>query len=378
MKYFLWALRIIIGVLFIFSGVVKANDPLGLTYKMDEIFEVWNMNFMTHYSEALSILMIAAEIVCGFAMLVGNAFRLYVTLLLGLNIFFTFLTAYILYSGKVKECGCFGDCIPLSNTATFYKDVVLLIIAIILYVNRNKVQPLFKSSTVNFSLNTAVVIFAFGSQWYTLKHLPVHDCLAYRVGNNLWEKMQSEPGATAPVFQTTFVYEKNGVKKEFTTENYPWQDSTWKFVSSESKLIKEGTGQPKIPHDFAFTDSDGADQTEAILKAKGYVFLWYMRKPEESSDLNVERIRTLATKAATLHIPFYLLSSTGYDLVLPYRQKWGVMDVPMMTLDYTISKTAIRTNSGLMLMKDGVVMNKWGNLDYPKDMALDNGKLEFK
>ncbi|MCW3123673.1 MAG: DoxX family protein [Flavipsychrobacter sp.] len=378
MKYFLWALRIIIGVLFIFSGVVKANDPLGLTYKMDEIFEVWNMNFMTHYSEALSILMIAFEIICGFAMLVGNAFRAYVTLLLMLNVFFTFLTAYILYSGKVKECGCFGDCIPLSNTATFYKDVVLLIIAIILFVNRNKVRPVFKNYTVNFSLGTLAVLFAFGSQWYTLQHLPVHDCLAYRVGNNLWDKMQSEPGATAPVFQTTFVYEKDGVKKEFTTENYPWQDSTWKFVSSDSKLIKEGTGQPKIPHDFAFTDSDGTDQTEAILKAKGYVFLWFVRAPDKMPVTNMDNLRNLMNKAATLRIPFYLLSSAGYDVILPYRKQWNVMGVPMMTLDYTISKTAIRTNPGLMLMKDGVVQAKWSYLDYPKDMVLDNGKLEFK
>ena len=378
MKYLLWTLRIVIGVLFIFSGLVKANDPLGLTYKMDEFFEVWNMNFMGHYTEALSILMIAFEIMSGVAMLVGNGFRIYITLLLLLNLFYTFLTGYVLYSGKIKECGCFGDCIPLSNSVTFYKDVALSVMAIVLYINRSKIKSIFSNKTVNYSIGIAATIFAFGSQWYTLAHLPVHDCLAYRAGNNLWQKMQSEPGATPPVFRTTFVYQKDGVKKEFTSANYPWQDSTWKFVSSDSKLIKEGTGQPKIPHDFAFTDSDGTDQTQAILTAKGYVFLWFVREAEKAPTDNMDRIRALSAKAATLHIPFYLLSSVGYDVALPLRGKWGVMGIPMMTLDGTVSKTAMRTNPGLMLLRDGVVQNKWSYLDYPKDMVLDNGKLEFR
>ncbi len=378
MKYLLWTLRIIVGVLFIFSGLVKANDPLGLTYKMDEFFEVWNITFMTHYTLALSVLMIAFEIISGVAMLVGTAFRTYVTLLLLLNIFYTFLTGYVLYSGKIKECGCFGDCIPLSNSVTFYKDVALTAMAIVLYMNRSKISAVFSNKAINFSIMTIAIVFAFGSQWWTLKHLPIHDCLAYRVGNNIWQKMQPEPGATSPVYQTTFVYEKGGVKKNFTSENYPWQDTTWKFVSSDSKLIKEGTGQPKIPHDFAFTDSDGTDQTQAILTAKGYVFLWYLRQPENASTANMDRLRTIISKAATMHIPIYLLSSVTYDVALPYRKEWNVMDVPMMTLDGTVSKTAMRTNPGLMLMKDGVVMQKWSYLDYPKDMVLDNGNLEFK
>lgn len=378
MKYFLWALRIIIGVLFIFSGIVKANDPLGLTYKMDEFFEVWNMNFMGKYTEILSILMIGFEIMSGVAMLVGNAFRTYITLLLLLNLFYTFLTGYVLYSGKIKECGCFGDCIPLSNSVTFYKDVVLSVMSIILYYYRNRITPIFKNYTVNFSIGVAATIFAFGSQWYTLAHLPVHDCLAYKAGNNLWEKMQLAPDATQPVFETRFVYEKDGVKKEFTTENYPWQDSTWKFVSSDSKLIKEGTGQPKIPHDFAFSDSDGTDHTQEILNAKGYTFLWFVREPEKVSDKNMDKLRDLAAKAATLHIPFYLLSSAGYDIALPFRQQWNVMGITFMTLDGTVSKTAMRTNPGLMLLKDGVVVDKWSYLDYPKDMVLENGNLQLK
>ena len=127
MKYFLWLLRIVVGVLFIFSGLVKANDPLGLSYKMEEFFDVLQLTFLSHYALAFSILMIVFEIVSGVALVLGYAYKVFSFLMLLLIAFFTFLTAFALYSGKIKECGCFGDCIKISNTDTFYKDVALLI-----------------------------------------------------------------------------------------------------------------------------------------------------------------------------------------------------------------------------------------------------------
>ena len=190
MKYFLWLLRIILGVLFIFSGLVKANDPMGLVYKMDEFFEVlqmsckeshWNtladfMGFMSHYSFAFSVTMIAFEIVCGVAVLVGYAFRFFSTLLLLLNIFFTFLTGYALYSGKIKECGCFGACIPLSPHATFYKDVVLTIMSIIVFIYHGRISSIFNRhvSTATFIIS---VVFSASVQWWALEHLPFNDCI---------------------------------------------------------------------------------------------------------------------------------------------------------------------------------------------------------
>jgi len=377
MKYFIWLLRIVVGVLFIFSGLVKANDPMGLVYKMDEFFEALNMTFMMHWSFEFSVTMIAFEIVCGIAVLLGYSFRLFAALLVLLNFVFLFITGYALVTGKVKECGCFGACIKISNNATFYKDIALTVMALILYAYRGRVQGLFGKS-VNTAIMVVGVLFASGVQYWAIKHLPFNDCLAYKPGNNIWEKMQPAANSTPPVFQTTFVYEKGGVKKEFTSDNYPWQDSTWKFVSSESKMIKEGTGQPEIPHDFAFTDSDGTDQTKALLTAKGYVFFWFLREPQKAHLDNMDKLRGLMTKAAVLHIPFYMLSSVGYDDALPYRKQWNMMDIQMMTLDGTVSKTALRTNPGLMLMKDGVVVKKWSYADYPADMAFDNGRLDIK
>ncbi len=387
MKYIIWAFRIIIGLLFIFSGLIKANDPLGLMYKMNEFFEVWNMNYMIKYTEFMSVCMIALEIITGVAMLVGNYFRFYVTLLLALNIFYTFLTGYALYSGKIKECGCFGDCIKLSNSVTFYKDVVLTAMSLLLYIYRYRVFPIFQNAVINTAIVGASVIFSFGIQWYTLTHLPLnipsapwslfHDCLPYKPGNNLWEKMQPAKDAIAPEYATTFVYEKNGVKQNFTDKNYPWQDSTWKFVSSKNVLIKEGTGQPEI-HDLTLTDADGQDQTEAILTAKGYTFIWFLRQPSTAHTNNIPRLKTLMAKAAAMHIPFYVACSADREICKAFQEAWGMKDVPFMIVDGTVSKTAMRTNPGLMLLKDGTVVKKWSYKSYPTDMTLDNGNLELK
>ena len=389
MKYFIWALRIIIGCLFIFSGLIKANDPLGLTYKMNEFFEVWHMSYMIKYTLFMSVCMIATEMITGIAMLVGNYFRLYSTLLLLLNIFFLFLTGYALFSGKIKECGCFGDCIKLSPSATFYKDVVLTAVSLVLFIYRYRVFPLFQKAAINFSIVAAMVVFAFGLQWYTLTHLPInwpgaplnlfHDCLPYKPGNNIWEKMQHAPDATAPIYKTTFVYEKNGIEKTFDETNYPWQDTTWKIVASKTQtvLVKEGTGQPEI-HDFSLTDSNNNDQTEAILRAKGYTFIWFLRDPETSKNVNMDRLHNLIAKSAAMHIPFYAACSGDREVCRTYQEVWTMKEVPFMIIDGTVSKTALRTNPGLMLLKDGVVEKKWSYLDYPKDMILENGNLDLK
>jgi uncharacterized membrane protein YphA (DoxX/SURF4 family)/methylglyoxal synthase len=377
MKYVIAALRIIVGCLFIFSGVVKANDPLGLVYKMNEFFEVWNMNFMLNYTLAMSVLMIAFEIISGVAMLVGNAFRLWVTLLLLLNIFFTFLTGYALYSGKIKECGCFGACIKISNTATFYKDIILTAMALILFAFRNRVHPIFKKPAINATIVTLGAIFAFGLQWWTLHHGPINDCMPYKPGNNIYTEMQPGPGYEPAVYETKLVYEKGGQKQEFDADKIPWQDTTWKFVSSTSKEVKAAVGEPEI-HDFVLNDSNNNDQTQALLTAKGYTFFWFVRDPEKGDKHNLDRIKALMNKAKAMNIPFYILSSTSRDLFASYLQKWDMKSAAVLTLDVTASKTAMRTDPGLMLMKDGVVQQKWSYLDYPKDIVLDNGKLEFK
>jgi uncharacterized membrane protein YphA (DoxX/SURF4 family) len=375
MKYFLWFLRIIVGALFIFSGLIKANDPLGLSYKMDEFFEVWHMPGLASWSLTLSVLMIGFEIIAGIGLLLGAAFRIFSFLLLLLTAFFTFLTAYVYLTDKIKECGCFGDCIKISNAETFWKDVILLILVIILFAFRKRIKPVFNGK-ITTVLMVLTVIFAFGIQRYNLQNIPYYDCLPYKKGTNIWEKMQPPPGATRDVFKTVMIYEKDGVKKEFDETNYPWEDSTWKFVDSKSVLVQKGNAEPVIK-DFVISDYTGNDQTQQILNEKGYTFFLFIKDPQHANTANLDRIRELATTANQLNIPFYILCSASQPVAVAFMEQHKLQGAEWMIVDGTVSKTAMRSNPGLMLLKDGTIVDKWSYRNYPAKISLRNNTLVY-
>lgn len=375
MKYILWLLRIVVGALFIFSGLIKANDPLGLSYKMNEFFEVWHMPALTSWSLALSVLMIGFEIIAGIALLLGAAFRIFSFLLLLLTAFFTFLTAYVYLTDKIKECGCFGDCIKISNAETFWKDVILLILVIILFAYRKSIKPIFNGK-ITTVLMVLTVIFAFGIQWKTLNYLPYYDCLAYKKNANIWQKMQAPPGSTPDIYKTMMIYEKGGKQQEFDETNYPWEDSTWKFVDSKSVLVKKGNAEPAIK-DFAITDYSGNDNTQQILNEKGYTFFWFLRDTHSANTENIERIRNLATLANQLNIPFYVLCSASQAEAEAFMHLHHLEGAQWMVIDVTVSKTAMRSNPGLMLLKDGTIQGKWSFKTYPATISLNNNQLSY-
>ncbi|MEI9807755.1 MAG: MauE/DoxX family redox-associated membrane protein [Bacteroidota bacterium] len=179
--------RILVGLLFIFSGLIKANDPHGLSYKMQEFFELWGMDKYNSWTLLLSVLMNAFEIIAGFALLLGWRIRLFIWLLLLLILFFTFLTGYTYITGKPTNCGCFGDCIPITAKTSFLKDVALTVLIAFLFWQQKNIRPLLpgKANTIAMLL---VTIFSFGIQWYTLNYLPVFDCLPYKKGRTLLNK----------------------------------------------------------------------------------------------------------------------------------------------------------------------------------------------
>src|SRR5580704_14099786 len=186
--------RIIVGVLFIFSGLIKANDPLGLSYKMGEFFDVWNFHLFDSFTLWLAVLMIVFEIIAGFAILLGWQMKLFSWLLLLLIVFFTFLTGYAYLSGKIHECGCFGNCIPLTSGQSFSKDILLLILILFLFINQRRIKS-FLSPLISVAILFLVTVFSFSFQWFTLQQLPVVDCLPYKIGNNILEKMKPPPGS---------------------------------------------------------------------------------------------------------------------------------------------------------------------------------------
>lgn len=383
--YVLQFIRIIVGLLFIFSGLIKANDPSGLAYKMQEFFEAWHMTGLSSFALALSIIMIIFEIIAGVALLLGYAFKMFSFLLLVLMVFFCFLTGYAALSGRIKECGCFGDCIPLEAMQSFLKDVVLVVLVVILFLARKHIRPLFKRH-----IGTSVMIlclFASGFvQWYALEHLPFVDCLPYRVGNNLWAEMQPPANATPDVYQTTYNLknEQSGDTKSMSDKEYLdsgiWKDTTWVIDGDPiQKLIKKGNNLPAI-QDFHIMDYSGNDYTEYLLKEPGYNFLLFIKDVQDADTRNIERLRQIIQDCQKSNVGFYVLSASPENATQEFL-KANDLSAPIYAIDATVSKTALRTNPGLMLIKAGTVLGKWSYNDYPIGFSWESAqklKLSFK
>lgn len=363
MKILLAVARIIVGVLFIFSGLIKANDPLGLSYKMQEFFEVWNMHWMNDYTLAMSLIMIAFEIVAGVAVLVGWRMRLFSWLLLLLIIFFTFLTGYALFSGKIRECGCFGDCIPLTADQSFLKDLVLLALIGFIFVNRNKIKPILSTRNSVIVLFFSA-IFSVAFMWHVLAHLPILDCLPYKVGNNIPEKMRIPPGAVPDSTVITFVYQKEGKEVEFTASEFPddFNDSLYTFVRRYDKVVRKGTGLPAIM-DFSLTTAYSNDTTQALLNDNREQLYLFLRNGYDIGDWTDE-LEAIMQVAIKKNIEGYIVTNVPLDeLIAEGAPKAFAMMVPL-SCDGVAIKTAARANPVLMRIKGGTIMGKWSYFDF--------------
>jgi len=371
MKLFINISRIIVGVLFIFSGLIKANDPLGLSYKMQEFFEVWNIHWLDSFTLAFSIIMIAFEIVAGVAILLGWKMKLFSWLLLLLILFFTFLTGYAFLSDKIKECGCFGNCIPLTAGQSFTKDLVLLVLIVFLFMNRKKIEPILSNLNSQIILILTVII-SFSFQWYVLQHLPLVDCLPYKVGVNIPEQMKVPPGAIPDSTVISFVYEKNGKQVEFTSDKFPADfDDSYKFIKRYDKLIRKGNAEPSIK-DFNLITISGNDTTQELLQKPGYtIFVFAKEMPDSNPSWNKE-FSAIFTAKKMKNVPLYFITSNA-EQVEAYlgRSGFTVYDITILKCDATAIKTAARANPTLYLLKHGTVLNKWSAAEF------DNAILEI-
>lgn len=362
MKLILNLFRILVGVLFIFSGLIKANDPLGLSYKMDEFFEVLHMTFLVPMSLAFSLIMIAFEIIAGVAVLLGYRMRIFSFLLLVLIIFFTFLTGFANFSGLIRECGCFGDCIKLTADQSFYKDLILLVMIVVIFIYRKQINPLFSPRVTGILMLTGV-LFPIILQWYVLQHLPVVDCLPYKIGNNIPEKMKAPPGSTPDVYKTVMIYEKDGKQEKFTEENYPWQDTTWKFVDRKDELVQKGNAEPAIK-DFILTDFDGNNQTESVLTETRPVYLFLVRDVKEAGKGWEAKMKVLQQQWKEGKVVIYGITSSSQEAVEQFKKERGT-EFPYLQMDGTAIKTAGRATPTLILLNNGTIQGKWHHNDIP-------------
>lgn len=360
--------RILTGLLFIFSGLVKAIDPRGLAYKMQEFFEAWAhdgflpglMNNLNDYALGFSIGMITLEVVVGAALLLGWQKKITTWILLLLIIFFTFLTSYVLFSGKIRACGCFGDCIPLTPVQTFTKDIILLIFAVFLLLQRKYINPLAKPliATIYILVITLATLFL---QYQVLKHLPFVDCLPYKKGNNILKLREMPADAVQDKYEYLFVYEKNGEKKDFAVSALP--DSTWKFVDRKQKLIQKGKNNVPLINDFSFSTASGNDTTADILGQQGTYYLLFIKDlqgyPGKGWDGDIRAIRKIQEQKSTI----YIITAQRKDVESRFSNHSAI---PIFTCDGTAIKTAARANPVIFKMEGPVVKGKWSWADFDK------------
>jgi uncharacterized membrane protein YphA (DoxX/SURF4 family) len=358
----IWACRIFVGLLFIFSGLVKINDPLGFSYKLQEYFDVFHMTFLYPLALTIAIVLCAMEIIFGFGLIIGVRSVKIAWGLLLLIVFFAFLTFYSAFFKVVQTCGCFGDAIPLTPWQSFSKDLFLLALIIIIFKQRRKIYPVFSAKTGDRALLIATIVsLAIG--WYTYSFLPVVDFLAYKVGANIPGEMKIPPGAQPDQYEQTFHLKnkKTGKTKVMSNTDYMksgiWKDNDWEVGATESRLVKKGF-TPKIL-DLSIHDAQGNDYTNELLSNpyNNLVIVAY-----DLTHTNADAIESLNALSINLKQNFntttVMLTSTAPQAAEAFAKEhklafdiFYVDDVPL--------KEMVRASPGMLLLKSGTVINKW-------------------
>ena len=359
--------RFLLAVVFLFSGFVKANDPMGTVYKVQDYFEVWglagwNSGFVPYL---IAWIMAVVEFTLGSYMLFGIRRRLASISCLLFMAVMTPLTLWLAVANPISDCGCFGDAIHLSNWDTFWKNIILLL-ASIAVVFRSR--SIFKLVTDKMDWLVAMysTVFIFLFTYFTLSHLPVFDFRPYHVGADIKAGMEIPDGVKLPVYETIFTYQKDGIQKEFTIDNFP-TDSTWKFVESKT-ILKEAGYEPPIKDFVVISNDDGFDITDEILNSD-YVFLLVSPWLENADDSSMDLINEVYDYSLDYGYKFYCVTASSDEAISRWQDYTGA-EYPFATMDEITLKTIIRSNPGLVLLKNGRVIKKWSNFSFPDEYQL--------
>ena len=359
--------RIIVAVTFIFSGFVKAIDPIGTQYKLHDYLGAIGMaGILPNWTLlAVAVFLAAIEFCIGIFLLFAIQRRLISKLTVAFMAFMTMVTVWIVVADPVKDCGCFGDALHLTNTETLIKNIVLLVCSLVI-MYRPLAMFRFVSKSNQWIVTNYTIVFILVSSGLSLYYLPIFDFRPYHIGVNIPRGMEIPKGAKLPQFKTTFIMEKNGQRKEFTLDNYP--DASWKFIDSKTVQTSEGYIPPI--HDFSITDNKtGLDLTNSVLSHKGYTFLLIAPHLETADDSNFGDIDRLYEYAQSYDIPFYCLTASTTKAIKRWIDLTGA-EYPFCITDEAVLKTIIRSNPGLLLLKDGTIINKWSHNNLPNEAKL--------
>lgn len=360
-RFILHLLRLVTGGVFVFSGAAKAIDPLGTVYKISDYLEafggMWTQLSVLAYPAAF--LLIAFELMIGIQLLLMVRFRTNALLALLFMLVMTPLTLYIAVYNPVTDCGCFGDALKLSNWHTFYKNIVLLSMTLVLVVTRNKFKPFFLPP-VEFGIAGLFLLVVAGFMAYTVMHLPLIDFRPYKIGVNIPEAMKIPENAPVDEYKYSFVYTKNGLQQTFGIDSLP--DSTWTFVEQRSVLVNKGY-EPPITN-FTILNSEFQDIGRDILEYPGKTYLLIMYDLNKTSARGIQKMNELFASRYSSDLRFYGVTASTPDEVAHFKKKnW--LTFPVYTADAVFLKTLIRANPGLVVIENGTIADKrnWRDSD---------------
>ena len=361
--------RFLLAIVFIFSGFIKANDPIGTVYKIQDYLEAWHISqFIPNGIPYLgAIIMAVFEFALGFYLLFGLHRKITPILLLLFMGCMTPLTLWLAITAPISDCGCFGDAIILSNWETFWKNIILLIAAIIVFKWRKTLIVKFVSNKVDWIIALYGIVFIIVYTIYCSYYLPVFDFRPYHIGANIPEGMKIPEGEKPTTYETTFIYSKDGKEQEFTIDNYP-TDSTWTFIDSKTRIKEQGY-EPPI-HDFSIISHlDGDNLTQSILGSDKYTFLLTSPHLKNAYDGNMDAINSIYDYSYEYGYNFLCITASSDEEIQIWQENTGA-EYPFALMDEITLKTIIRSNPGLLLLKNGTVINKWSTNNLPNEEML--------
>lgn len=376
-NYLLVFSRIVTGLLFVFSGFIKANDPTGFGYKLEEYFHVFGTHFLNDYAVAIAVIICGLEIVLGVLLLLGLWGRAVAWGLLLLILFFTFLTFYSAFFEVVTSCGCFGDAIPLTPWQSFGKDLVLLLLIIVIFVNRKQITPLISDRYTQSIVTVVVVVISLGIGIYTLNFLPFIDFLPYKKGNNLPKLMTLPEGELGDQYEIIYTLKNkiSGEEKKVSDKVYLaeelWKDENWEIIGDpESKLIKKGY-QVLIP-DLLINDANGDDVTQELIENPYYNLIIVAWNLEKTNLEALRKINALVMNAAEAYnIRTILLTASSTQKAEQISDELNLL-AEIFYADAVPLKSMVRANPGVLLMQHGTVIDKWHYHTLPDFDTLDS------
>ncbi len=346
--------RLFVGILFIISGLIKLNDPLGFSYKLAEYFgePVFNLPFLVPYSLALALFLVILEVVLGVMLLIGYRSKNTLLSLLILVVFFSFLTFYSAYFDVVKDCGCFGDALHLTPWQSFTKDIVLLFFILILFFNQKLVKPLFSKNLVSFLALFSFVLSGFMGYW-VLNHLPLIDFRPYKIGTNIQKGMEIPEGAPKSVVEMIFIYNVNGVEKEFTEKDLMNIPTGATFVDRKDKIITEGYVPPI--HDFSM-NKEGSDYKEEFLNEPKLMMI-VAYDLAKASKIGMEKLEKLNQSAVSKGYKVVGMTASSPEEIAKTKKLFG-LSFDFYFCDGTALKTIERANPSIVILNNGTIKQK--------------------